>query len=508
MRGLVQAVVLATLVIAEQSGASTTHLRVIVGTEGSHGAAAEFSRFAFYNGSADGNNRFSGFTVDVMNQAAKHANLELDLQLPKVAEDRKSLIEELNRNRTDMLGGLWAISVDNIKRGADWTVPYHIGHVGALVRRKSMGDDMWGFFAPFTPLAWVWFFMMVFMYGGLTYVLEQGSNEEFPNVEHQETKIIHVITEFIWHSAMFSLKDRDKPIRTSAAKLLSVVFSFVVIVVLASYTANLAAFMIDASSTAHFVRSEEDLKSKSVAVLCGGSTERWIKKNNMAHTVQCSSTMSDSVDLVKKGLVNAVLGWSDELHYYAAKDCEVEVSSVTMHATEFSFPVARSDNVPNWRYKFNAALFKLRETGEFHKLRQKWFSIEDATICEGSGSELNPNKAQIKLTNVIGLAGILTVGLLVGGLIEVARYAHQLLEDFSVKYTKSGSNKEPSKNNDRPAEDGIDPSFKESGIDEAESLLKSDDNEEPPSPTNPHPSAGPEPPGDLQDYQTREPPTP
>ena len=150
--------------------------------------------------------------------------------------------------------------------------------------------------------------------------------------------------------------------------------------------------MISASATEHFVKSQEDLKSKNVAVLCGTSTEQWVKSNNIARTVVCAQNMVDAVDLVKKDLVDAVrkpatspnshndlttpsvlqaLGWADELHYHASQDCNVEVSSIAMHATEFSFPVARRDNVPSWRYRFNAALFKLRETGEFHKLRQK-----------------------------------------------------------------------------------------------------------------------------------------
>jgi hypothetical protein len=72
----------------------------------------------------------------------------------------------------------WAISVENIKRGADWTVPYHIGHVGALVKRVELGDDIWGFFAPFTPLAWMFFFLMVLVYGFMVYALEQVTPTE------------------------------------------------------------------------------------------------------------------------------------------------------------------------------------------------------------------------------------------------------------------------------------------------------------------------------------------
>jgi len=375
-----------------------------------------------------------GFTIDVMTQAANHARLKLDLQLPPHAEDRASAIDQLDRNVTDMLGGLWAITVANIKRGADWTVPYHIGHVGALVKRVDLGDDIWGFFAPFTPLAWAFFFLLVLLYGLLTYALEQGHNDEFPHTEDPNTSLGTVVTELLWHCAMFSLKDRDKPIKTTAAKTLTVIFSFVVVVVLASYTANLAAFMISASTTEHYVKSEEDLKSKKVAVLCGQSTEAWVKSNNIAAEIVCSQTMLDAVDMVKKGLVDAALGWIDELHYNASQDCNVEVSAVTMHATEFSFPVSRSDDVPSWRYSFNAALFRLRETGEFHKLRQKWFEIgQSESHCDVSGSETNPDKAQIQLTNVIGLAGVLVAGLTVGGIIELMKSAQMLADQLNEK---------------------------------------------------------------------------
>ena len=105
-------------------------------------------------------------------------------------------------------------------------------------------------------------------------------------------------------------------------QILAVVVYFVVTVVLATCailhsdrvshlayptdTANLAACMIDASTTGHYVKSEEDLKSKRVAVLCGGSTESWIKVNNMASHIQCADDMKDAVDLVKSDIVDAV----------------------------------------------------------------------------------------------------------------------------------------------------------------------------------------------------------
>ena len=158
------------------------------------------------------------------------------MSAPPLVEDRTNAITQLNANKSDMLGGLWAITVENIKRGADWTVPYHIGHVGALVKRISLADDIWGFFAPFTPLAWTFFVALVLAYGVLTYALEQGFNDEFPHAEDPQTKASTVFTELLWHGCMFSLKDRDKPIRTSGGKFLTVFFSFVVTVVLASYT--------------------------------------------------------------------------------------------------------------------------------------------------------------------------------------------------------------------------------------------------------------------------------
>jgi len=394
--------------------------------------------------------------------------VELHLSRPPLAADRTNAINNLAANTTDMLGGLWAITVENIKRGADWTVPYHIGHVGALVKRISLGDDIWGFFAPFTPLAWTFFFALVLGYGLFTYALEQGYNEDFPHTDDDRTKAGTVITEMLWHCTMFSLKDRDKPIKTSAGKCLTVFFSFVIIVVLSSYTANLAAFMISASATEHFVKSQEDLKSKRVSVLCGQSTERWVKENNIAKTVVCAHSMEDAVNLVKKGSVDAALGWVDELHYHAAEDCKVEVSSIAMHATEFSFPVARRDNVPSWRYRFNAALFKLRETGEFHKLRQKWFNI-GKNPCGASGSETNPDKAQIKLTNIIGLAIVLVGGLLVATFVEVLKSAHA---DGKLKMPRGDLLKGEADPEANDASSEAAPAEEGSDADEAAGLLK------------------------------------
>jgi hypothetical protein len=192
------------------------------------------NRFAYYNNSAEGQAKFSGFTVDVMRKAAQHAKLQLTMELPAVAEDRGAAIRQLSANKTDMLGGLWAITVQNIERGADWTVPYHIGHVGALVKKSTVGQDIWGFFAPFTPAAWAFFVMMVVFYGLVNYAFEQAQNEEFPSPDEPGTRFGTVMLEWFWHTTMMALRDRDKPIKTGSGKIVSAMFSAVMLVLVAA----------------------------------------------------------------------------------------------------------------------------------------------------------------------------------------------------------------------------------------------------------------------------------
>jgi len=98
--------------------------------------------------------------------------------------------------------------------------------------------------------------------------------------------------------------------------------------------------MISASATEHFVKSPEDLKSKNVAVLCGTSTEQWVKANNVARTVVCAQTMVDAVDLVKKELVDAVrfcflisVSISDAKLFVFRRHSAGRTSYTTMHHT-------------------------------------------------------------------------------------------------------------------------------------------------------------------------------
>ena len=55
----------------------------------------------------------------------------------------------------------------------------------------------------------------------------------------------------------------------------------------------------------------------------------------------------------------------------------------------------------------------------------RWFRVGHTT-CGPSGSEINPDKAQIQLANIIGLAVILVVGLLAGGLVEVVSCTNRI----------------------------------------------------------------------------------
>merc|ERR1712086_899067 len=194
--------------------------------------------FAIHDPDKDGNEAFSGFLVDLFKEVT--SNLGTNYTFSKFeGQGSSGALALLTQEpvEVDMVLGDVMITKERLEL-VDFTVPFISMPLNVITRTREAQKQLFGFFHPFHWQVWLLLLVMLCAYGIFMYVVESSANpQEFPPRGPKAWK------ESLWHTFMVSMQDRDKQISSSAGKMATTVYTFVIMIMLSAYTANLAATM-------------------------------------------------------------------------------------------------------------------------------------------------------------------------------------------------------------------------------------------------------------------------
>ncbi|XP_076458546.1 glutamate receptor ionotropic, NMDA 2B-like [Babylonia areolata] len=190
----------------------------------------------------------------------------------------------------------------------------------------------------------------------------------------------------IWAMLFSAAVDTDMP-RGVSSRFLANIWALFALVFLASYTANLAAFMItkeeyyDLSGIQDW-RLQNPTHTKppfKYATVPEGSTETNIRNNHpkmynyMKHYNKPDVTIG--VEAVKSGEIQAFIYDATVLEYYVGKDpgCRLRTVGNWYAMTGYGVAFPPGGNNP-WIDKINKVIFQLLENGEMERLQKFWLA--------------------------------------------------------------------------------------------------------------------------------------
>ena len=156
---------------------------------------------------------------------------------------------------------------------------------------------------------WILIAVMCLCYGLFIYAVERKPEEDadFPSSGYAAFR------ETFWHALMVTFETRDKPVHSPAGKIATVTYSFVVLIMLSAYTANLAATM-SSERIPEVVKGVDQLKSKVASVFVrldtssGHFTEgrKWRRCSTSALMCSSCGTFMQVVSLEWRNLSSCV----------------------------------------------------------------------------------------------------------------------------------------------------------------------------------------------------------
>ncbi|XP_014387239.1 PREDICTED: glutamate receptor ionotropic, NMDA 2C [Myotis brandtii] len=371
-----------------------------------------------------------GFCIDILKKLAKVVKFSYDLYLVTNGKHGKrvrgvwnGMIGEVYYKRADMAIGSLTINEERSEI-VDFSVPFVETGISVMVARSNGTVSPSAFLEPYSPSVWVMMFVMcltvvaltVFMFeyfSPVSYNRNLTSGKKSGGPSFTIGKSVWLLWALVFNNSV----PIENP-RGTTSKIMVLVWAFFAVIFLASYTANLAAFMIQEQyidtvsglSDKKFQRPQDQYPPFRFGTVPNGSTERNIRSNYRdmhTHMVKFNQrSVEDALTSLKMGKLDAFIYDAAVLNYMAGKDegCKlVTIGSGKVFATT-GYGIAMQKE-SHWKRAIDLALLQFLGDGETQKLETVWLS----GICQNEKNEVMSSKLDID--NMAGVFYMLLVAM-------------------------------------------------------------------------------------------------
>ncbi|XP_032308070.1 glutamate receptor ionotropic, kainate 2 isoform X3 [Drosophila ananassae] len=394
-----------------------------------------------YEKNFTGNERFYGFCVDILETISHEVGFDYILDL---VPDRKygakdantgewnGMVSQLMKNKADLAVGSMTITYAR-ESVIDFTKPFM--NLGISILFKVPATEPTRLFSFMNPLAieiWLYVIIAYFLVSICIYIVGRLSPTEWRcihpcNLDHITVGNQFCLSDSFWFT-IETLMQQSPDIfpRAIATRIISSIWGFFSIIIVASYTANLAAFLTT-ERMINPIENADDLASQteiSYGSLDSGSTmtffrdsmietykKMWRNMDNKKPSV-FTTTYEDGIKRVNQGNY-AFLMESTMLDYIIQRDCNLTQIGGLLDTKGYG--IATPKGSP-WRDKISLAILELQEKGEIQILYDKWWKNSDETCTRKSNSQSSKVNS-LGLESIGGVFVVLLAGIFVAGMV-------------------------------------------------------------------------------------------
>uniref|UniRef100_A0A8C3BL89 Glutamate receptor n=1 Tax=Cairina moschata TaxID=8855 RepID=A0A8C3BL89_CAIMO len=363
-----------------------------------------------------------GFCIDILKKLSKTVKFTYDLYLvtngkhgKKVNNVWNGMIGEVVYHRAVMAVGSLTINEER-SEVVDFSVPFVETGISVMVSRSNGTVSPSAFLEPFSASVWVMMFVMLLIVSAMAvfifeYFSPVGYNRNLAQGKdpHGPSFTIGKAVWLLWGLVFNNSVPVQNP-KGTTSKIMVSVWAFFAVIFLASYTANLAAFMIQEEfvdqvtglSDKKFQRPHDYSPPFRFGTVPNGSTERNIRNNypdmHLYMTKYNQKGVEDALVSLKTGKLDAFIYDAAVLNYKAGRDegCKlVTIGSGYIFATT-GYGIALQKGSP-WKRQIDLALLQFVGDGEMEELETLWLT----GICHNEKNEVM--SSQLDIDNMAGV---------------------------------------------------------------------------------------------------------
>ncbi|XP_003934101.1 glutamate receptor 1 isoform X1 [Saimiri boliviensis] len=402
----------------------------------------------------EGNDRYEGYCVELAAEIAKHVGYSYRLEIVSDGKygardpDTKAwngMVGELVYGRADVAVAPLTITLVR-EEVIDFSKPFMSLGISIMIKKPQKSKP--GVFSFLDPLAYEIWMCIVFAYIGVSVVLflvsrfspYEWHSEEFEEGRDQTTS--DQSNEFgIFNSLWFSLgafmqQGCDISPRSLSGRIVGGVWWFFTLIIISSYTANLAAFLTVERMVSPIESAEDLAKQTEIAygTLEAGSTKEFFRRSKIAvfekmWTYMKSAEPSVFVRTTEEGMIRVrkskgkyayLLESTMNEYIEQRKPCDTMKVGGNLDSKGYGIATPKGSALRN---PVNLAVLKLNEQGLLDKLKNKWWY--DKGECGSGGGDAKDKTSALSLSNVAGVFYILIGGLGLAMLVALIEFCYK-----------------------------------------------------------------------------------
>ena len=407
-----------------------------------------------------GNDRFEGYSKDLAEHISVHLNISYRIQVvkdskyggmvPNSTNEWNGMVGELVRHEADI--AIAPLTITSAReRVIDFTKPFMSLGISIMIKKPQKKNP--GIFSFMDPLSSEIWMCVILSYIGVAVVLFLVSRFSPYEWRYEETVYgPHVSNDFsLYNSLWFALgaimqQGCDVYPRSVAGRIVGSVWWFFTLILLSTYTANLAAFLTVERMVAP-INSADDLAKQTeveYGVLRDSSSMEFFRRSKIA----VYQRMWDFMNIRKGVFVNsykegigrvreskgkyAFLIESTHNDYInERRPCDTLKVGRNLDAKGYGVATPRGSPI---REQLNLAILYLTENGDLTRLENRWWY--DRSECK-SREQKDTSQNALTMNNVAGCFYILISGLLLAMIISITEFffkAKQNAADFNLPF--------------------------------------------------------------------------
>ena len=305
------------------------------------------------------------------------------------------------------------ITAERTKMGVVWAFPYWTGSIGIMVKSDTSTSSGWAWVQPFTWDLWLALGITVLLLPIVLYLFEILTIRESITAKDAAKGY----SEAAWRTLWLVIQGTIFHISVLGARVIVIVVAFMSLILGASYTANLAAFLT--------LRSAGDLNSVYDLIgLAVSTVPLYVDKLKMRYGIialeASIGNMEDierEADLVVNGNLASFVTDAEVIQRVVATfpECKVRMLPQTIEPFEYGLAFSSRTN-ESIVSSFSLGILQLIETGRIYEIGEEFLLSNSPCLKQGL---TNDGTQKIGFKQVYGLWIMIGVAIGIGFLIVI-----------------------------------------------------------------------------------------
>uniref|UniRef100_A0A8D2PHK6 Glutamate receptor n=1 Tax=Zosterops lateralis melanops TaxID=1220523 RepID=A0A8D2PHK6_ZOSLA len=390
-----------------------------------------------------GNDRFEGYCIDLLKELAIILGFSYEIRLVEDgkygAQDEKGqwngMIKELIDHKADL--AVAPLTITHVREKAiDFSKPFMTLGVSILYRKPNgTNPSVFSFLNPLSPDIWMYILLAYLGVSCVLFVIARFSPYEWydahpcnPGSDIVENNFTLLNSFWFGMGALMQQGSELMP-KALSTRIIGGIWWFFTLIIISSYTANLAAFLTVERMESPIDSADDLAKQTKIeyGAVKDGATMTFFKKSKISTFEKMWAFMSSKpTALVKnneEGIQRtltadyALLMESTTIEYITQRNCNLTQIGGLIDTKGYGIGTPMGSP---YRDKITIAILQLQEEDKLHVMKEKWW--------RGNGCPEDENKeaSALGVQNIGGIFIVLAAGLVLSVFVAMVEFIYKL----------------------------------------------------------------------------------